>query len=280
MTDTTFRFHDTGAAKAAKSWSEWSAPSLDSEQIDSISRTYFFTLSRADSPAEIFSSRSTLGTEITPQGDLQPAVPTSQPWQISIFLMLVLCYYIYVVFRHRSIIINVLRISTSVGKTLSAYESRNTAETQLASRSMALCMLALTTIAISLGVSVNQMHVLATLGVIMAAMAALFIYKYVIISICAKFSDNKTPFSNISRINSHSVTLLAIFYTPVAIATCIDQHDSRFALYILAALWIYYAARLFKLFITNGFGKLQWILYLCTVEILPVSYLIALSVQY
>lgn len=239
-------------------------------------------LERATIPSEIFSSSSVLNAELAVEsGDIAMVTHSLIAWQVSVFLLFVLFYYAFVVYRFQGPILSTLfRVALSTKKTIKAYEVKSNEQSSLTLHGTLLSILMFSCYAIAYThVTVNT-YPLVMLSAAVLISLLLCIYKYLIIIIAQYFSDSKEFFASLEAINRHTITLWGVLLTPVAVASAIVNTNSHIAIWIYLCLWICYMWKIFKLFVSNGFGGLQWILYLCTVELLPVSFLVTLVVKY
>lgn len=240
------------------------------------------SLERAVSPSEIFSSSSVLNAELAVEsGDIAMIAHSFVAWQVSVFLLFVLFYYSFVVYRFQGPMLSTLfRVALSTKKTIKAYEVKSNEQNSLTFHGTLLSILMFSCYAIAYThVTVNA-YPLVMLSAAVLISILFCIYKYLIIVIAQYFSDSKVFFASLEAINRHTITLWGVLIAPVAVASAIVNTDSHMAIWIYLCLWICYIWKIFKLFVSNGFGGLQWILYLCTVELLPVSFLVALVVKY
>lgn len=255
---------------------QWSLYDIDSSAISALQ-----PLVKVHSASEIFSAGSTLGAQMTP--DIAPhalVVQITQPWEISLFILLTLCYYIYILYRYWDVIPTTFRVAMSVGKTLNLYQQQNNEQKRFGINTFALFIMSLTVTVVEVSDNFINATPILFVGIVFVALCLLFTFKYIAVTICRSFSDDKPAFHDLNRINLHTISLFSIIYTPIAIAAATGDSQNTMLLVIVAVLWIYYIIRLFGLFMQRGFGKLQWILYLCAVELLPSSYLIAMAFRF
>ncbi len=88
------------------------------------------------------------------------------------------------------------------------------------------------------------------------------------------FSRSQHLFLAIMNFRSQMVLLSVLFLLPVILISAFEADDSAVAYLavfsILTMLWVY-LFRSFLLFTSQKISILQWILYLCTVEIFPIT---------
>lgn len=236
---------------------------------------------RAADASELFSSGSTLNPSLHDMStSFAPISHITQSWYISVFIFLVLGYYIFVTYRYRRELDTTIRVSPSIAKTLKEYEQRNNVQHQLDFHAFVLLLLSITLTAMEFLTDLLSESPMVVTGLIMAAAAAIFLFKYFIVGLCQIVSNDRPRFLSLSHLSIHTVTIVALIYTPIAVAAATNTTQNEAILGILLLAWIYYIIRLFILFVNNGFGKLQWFLYLCAVEMLPVSFILALAARY
>lgn len=235
---------------------------------------------RASAASEIFSSGSVLNPEIIPNSadQLHTIIHTSISWQVSLLLLLTLSYYLLVLYRYRSNLPTLIRVTTSLKQTLMTFDAQNNEQIAFGVHSYMLLTLGLTIT----GVEYSQQMINTSpliLPIIFGSVLGLLASKAIALMLCQLFSDDKETFHHIRIINGHTASLVAIIYTPLAAAFASNLNQNMLLIWILAAIWIFYILRILGIFIKSRFGKLQWILYLCTVEIVPISLIIALALK-
>lgn len=236
------------------------------------------TIQKAHNAAEIFSSSSRLSTETDSRIATNQLSATPQTWQSSVFLALVLCYYLFIFYRHPKNILPILNISFSMKKTLTFFEIQNNDQINLTRHSTILSLLTISIYALSM--TQHRIDSMLLPAIVISSVSIWFIYKFIILNICTVFSDEKDVFQDFKKIVNHSTSIFAIIATPIIIASAIDQTDSTIATVTMITLWIYYSLRILVFFVNNGFGGLQWFLYLCAVELLPISFAVAIATRY
>ena len=112
-----------------------------------------------------------------------------------------------------------------------------------------------------------------------AAFLGVMLYRRLAFGVMRSLTDDKEVFREITFLNRIDITFIAIFYTPLAVIVGVSGRLFEPGMVVLAALVLYHFMALYKYFRIRSFSKLQWILYLCTVEILPVSFIIALAIR-
>lgn len=112
-----------------------------------------------------------------------------------------------------------------------------------------------------------------------AAFFCVVLYRRIAFGLMRWLTDDKGVFREVTFINRIDITFIAIFYTPLAVIIGVSGRLFELGVIVLAGFAAYHFISLYKYFRIRSFSKLQWILYLCTVEILPVSFIIALAIR-
>lgn len=234
---------------------------------------------KAQSPSQVFSSSSYLNTEIRVESNhLSPTeAPTTESWQISLFLMFVLGYYMFVIYRFTPILSSIFRVGFSLKKTLTLYEIQNNEHSVLAYHSKIFTVILMGMFTYNLIPLTISVQPLILIGIIMGSITVMQLYKWLVIKLCGAMSESGDFFTYLSQVRSHTFILTSIIGIPIAIVASIYPGDNYAVILPLLLLWVYAIVRILTLFINSGFGVLRWILYLCTVELLPVSYLVAIA---
>ena len=120
---------------------------------------------------------------------------------------------------------------------------------------------------------------------ILAASFIIYGYKYFVVKILRFVTGNNSFFDTHRYIGQVSTATGMFFVTPILILCATGSGNINFALLSIAAglaiaTYLLFSVRSISFFTRKGVFILQWILYLCTVEIFPVSLLIALAVKF
>lgn len=238
---------------------------------------------RADSPSEIFSPSSTINPELTQHIQIEPKELEQRPSTdfLTPFIILLLIYYIYTLYRFRENITTPFRTAFSINKTLIAYKTKSNAQTQLGWHCTLLFIgsLALTMISLVFQFRLDlklELSLWLIFLITMGVAGLYLLYRYAVIGITRILGADKTATDNIRAINRHTITLFITIFTPFSLIASFSSTSLALKITLLTILWLYYLIRLGIILKKSGFGKIHWLLYLCAVEFLPVSYIIAI----
>jgi hypothetical protein len=112
--------------------------------------------------------------------------------------------------------------------------------------------------------------------IVLGTISAFLIYKYLIFSLM-DWVNNKSIFRYLNRINHTYIAFsLCLCLLGFIIYSFFINLDVKYLYYFIAFIWIVASVMFFKhgyqLFILNGFSHFFWILYLCTLELLPIIF--------
>ena len=125
---------------------------------------------------------------------------------------------------------------------------------------------------------------LLVLGVI-AMVSAIAVYRWGVMKIVGKIIRNESFFNMLRFSNSiisiASCLVLAPFFLIVGLSDNAAIDNILYATIILAVgLYMLYLTKSYRFFAARNVSILQWILYLCTVEIFPLSLLLFAGLRY
>lgn len=233
----------------------------------------------AASADAVWGPSSTLSESLTP-GTLQRVEAPREPWQISVVMVVVICFYCYILYRFRRDMMSCLKNIGHTEDTLTLMEGQGADFVYLLRSGMALAVLsgaALVMTWLELKLPGVESYYLFFGAV--AAFLLIVLYRRMAFVVMQWLTDEKEFFHEITFINRIDITFIALCYTPLAVIIGVSGRLFELGLVVLALLILYHFTSLYKYFRLRLFSKLQWILYLCAVEILPVSFIIALAIR-
>lgn len=211
---------------------------------------------------------------------ISPVSHLSEPWQTSVVMVVLICLYCYILYRFRRDMMSCLKNIGNVEDTLTLMEGQGADFVYFLRSTLALAVLggsALIMAWLEIQLPLTESYYL--FGVAMVGFAAVVLYRRVAFWTMQWLSDDKGIFREISFINNIDIAFIAVFYTPLAVIIGVSGRLFELGMVVLAGVLLYHFLTLYKYFIMRSFSKLQLILYLCTVEILPVSFIIALAIR-
>ncbi|HIW11331.1 MAG TPA: DUF4271 domain-containing protein [Candidatus Rikenella faecigallinarum] len=236
-------------------------------------------LQPAPSAAEVWGPSSTLAETLAPH-TLHRVEAPREPWQTSVVMVVLICFYCYIMYRFRRDMMSCLKNIGNTEDTLTLMEGQGADFVYLLRSGMALAVLsgaALIMTWMELKLPGVESYYLFFGAV--AAFLLIVLYRRVAFAVMRWLTDQKELFHEITFINRIDITFIALCYTPLAVIIGVSGRLFELGLVVLALLILYHFTALYKYFRLRLFSKLQWILYLCAVEILPVSFIIALAIR-
>lgn len=234
----------------------------------------------AGSAAAVWGPRSTVAPELRPREPVHTVDAAPEPWQTSVVLVVVICFYCYLLNRFRRDMMSCLRNIGNIEDTLTLMEGQGADFAYFLRSGIALAVVsgaALIMVWLELQLPAVESYYLFFGAV--AAFLLVALYRRIAFGVMRWLTDSKNLFDEITFINRIDIVFIAIFYTPLAIIVGISGRLFVLGTIVMAGLILYHFVALYRYFRLRSFSKLQWILYLCTVEILPVSFIIALAIR-
>ncbi len=234
----------------------------------------------ARSDSEVWGSGSTVSAGMTPRGPLNRVDQGAGPWQTSVVMVVLICFYCYILYRFRRDLMSCLKNIGRTEDTLTLMEGQGADFVHFLRSGIILAVLSGASLIMAWlelqlpGVESYYLFfgaVAAFLGVVSYRRAAFWVMRWL--------TDDKNIFREVTFINRIDTAFIAVFYTPLAVIIGVSGRLFLAGTVVLAGLVVYHFRSLYKYFRIRSFSKLQWILYLCTVEILPVSFIIALAIR-
>lgn len=235
-------------------------------------------MQKSASAKEIFGYSSTL----------QPSTPSqiansnnieSSIWMIALSFS-ILCLYLIILYRFKRTITEVIKTFFSTSKSMEIIDNESVDRHRFFLVSSILVLFNATIILTNfIKPYINYENYWIALAVV-GSLIVIFIYSTLIISICRIMSSSNGFFGKLIAHNTLQMTFIWLLTTPIAIVIGFANFIEPLLFLPLVACVVLYVVRQYYFFKFHGFGFLQWILYLCTVEILPISYIWALLVRY
>lgn len=247
---------------------------------DSVVPDTAWLLHPAASPAEVWGAGSSIAGEMQSFGPLHRMEAVGDPWQTSVVMVVLICFYCYLLYRYRRDLMSCLKNIGSTENTLTLMEEQGADFAYFLRSGIVLAILG----ASSLIMAWLELHLprIASYYLFLGAVAAslcVVLYRRVAFGVMQWLTDDKSIFQEVTFINRIDITFMAVFYTPIAVIVGVSGRLFDLGMIALLALVGYHFLALYKYFRLRLFSKLQWILYLCAVEILPVSFIIALAIR-
>lgn len=234
----------------------------------------------AKSAADVWGAGSSVSVEMQPRGPVVRMEQGPEPWQTSVVMVVLICFYCYILYRFRRDMMSCLKNIGSTEDTLTLMEGQGADFVYFLRSGMALAVLGGASLVMAwLEIQLPGIKSYYLFAGAVVAFLAIVLYRRVAFAMMKWLTDDKGAFREVTFINRIDITFIAVFYTPLAIIIGVSGRLFELGMVVLAGLVVYHFIALYKYFRLRSFSKLQWILYLCTVEILPVSFIIALAVR-
>lgn len=107
----------------------------------------------------------------------------------------------------------------------------------------------------------------------------LILYVALMMRLIGLISGDRRQMQELQFISSVELSMSALVFSPMALVMALSGRFFLFGLLLFLVVYIFHIITLYKYFAMSTFSKFQLILYLCTVEILPVSYILAMAVR-
>ncbi len=257
-----------------------------------------YPFAQAGSPVEIWGSGSATapaagsggnaGAGRTGTGQAVTATPAPQAsgnnpsWQTSAIVLLLLCVYCYFLYRFRRNIVQCVRCVGNVRATLGITDSQDSSFGRFTWEGALLSVLCFSFLLTSWADRHDLLSGAGTYLVFLGSAAAfgvLILYQQILTGLIGLAGGHPELRREMSLLNRMDFTTLALVYAPLSILGSAGSTLLWIALGSVLLLLLYHAAMLWGYFRLRLFSNFQFILYLCTVEILPVSFAMALAVR-
>lgn len=264
----------------ASGFSPWKSIVRYGSQESDIRPDTAWLLHPARSESEVWGSGSTLSAGMMPRGSLKRVDQGSEPWQTSVVMVVLICFYCYILYRFRRDLMSCLKNIGRTEDTLTLMEGQGADFIHFLRSGMVLAVLGGASLVMAWlefqlpGVESYYLFFWA-----LVAFLGVVLYRRVAFGVMRWLTDDKHIFREVTFINRIDMAFIAVFYTPLAVIIGVSGRFFAVGTCVLAVLVAYHFMSLYKYFRIRSFSKLQWILYLCTVEILPVSFIIALAIR-
>jgi len=237
----------------------------------------------ASSPAEVFGDGSTVNPILAQSSEIPTVAHYEVSWQFGIYLLLALFLYFVVIYRYRSSIGIVFKSAFSMKKTTNSMEMQSSGMGSFLYYGVLLALLTISAVVTDIALqraylAPDQDYLI--IGVSLGLLTIIILYRWIIIGTIKVMDNDKGIYKRLRSINRLSMTITAVIVTPPVMIAGLGGYALELALIPLGLLFLYHSVRLFKYFILSGFSILQWFLYLCTVEILPISLVLVLIMRY
>ncbi|MEG1607344.1 MAG: DUF4271 domain-containing protein [Mucinivorans sp.] len=241
--------------------------------------TFNYLPKAARNQGEIFSYSSLAYTSKEPP--LSLGYSTDNSWQVATVCLPLICLYCYIMHRHWRLLGVVIKSTLSVrGSLMFIDESYNEYHRFL--------NLATLTANLSLAIGAGAMvmaneptiHGWKFLVAGISAIGLVFVGR-LIITLLMQLGDPQLTLHKVSnKLWKFDLSIFAIFLTPLMLVMAVNPSLHYALIATILLVIVVHQIRQAIYFSLNKFSFMQWILYLCTVELFPLSLIVAAVVKF
>lgn len=235
----------------------------------------------AESQEKVWGSGSVVSIQVQPKEAVPRIENPSEPWQTSVVIVVVLCFYCFMLYRFRRDILSGLKNMTYTEDTLTLMEEQGADFNRFLWCGTLLAVLSGSALAMNwMEWQLPGVQNYILFGASLLGFGGILVYRWLALRLMQWMTEDRGIYHQIRFINRMDFAFLALFYTPFAIIIGMSGRFFEAGLILLGILLLSHFLALYKYFRLRGFSGMQYFLYLCTIEILPVSFLIALALRY
>lgn len=261
-----------------RSW--WRNIAWHGSEESSVRPDTAWLLHPARSEFEVWGTESTVSAGMVPRRPLNRVDQGPEPWQTSVMMVVLICFYCYILYRFRRDLMSCLKNIGHTEDTLTLMEGQGADFVHFLRSGIALAVLAGASLVMAwLEIQLPRVESYYLFFAAVAAFLGVVLYRRAAFGVMRWLTDDKNVFREVTFINRIDITFIAVCYTPLAVIIGVSGRFFQLGMIVLTFGIAYHFVSLYKYFRIRSFSKLQWILYLCTVEILPVSFIIALAIR-
>lgn len=227
---------------------------------------------RAGSYQEIFSQGSEyMATQGVAQIDSAPHIS----WSIALALTVLLCLYCWMIYRYRKPIVACLKALFSLEDAFFIFENTPTEFKHFLSTSRSLLLFSVSIVTV--GSSMDSQGGFGQLAMIAAVMAYLYVsilLQNLLRTVVSRFDSAAERIGILRSLTLLDLSTMSVVFAPLALLSVSVGGMWVVVWSVLVVLVLVHWLRLFFYFKLTGFSILQWILYLCTLEVLPFTILL------
>lgn len=263
------------------SWSP--GPSPDRESGDSLAWPHRWILEPAASQDQVWGSMST--SHHATLASERPSRPNhiqgrEEPWPSSLLMVGIICFYCYILYRFQRVLISFFKNAGGTKNILSLMNGQSTDFAIFLRSGIFLSLFCGVAIVISwLELQLPELQDSFLWGIVLTAFLSIVVYRWIILELIRFNSGDRSIERELRFINRVDYTIMSLFFTPLAVIVAVSGKWFVLGVSVVACMILYHFWTVYKYFRMREFSSLRLILYLCTVEILPVSFWIALAVR-
>lgn len=207
------------------------------------------------------------------------SIPLQQyGWQVAAIVVVAMCIYCRILYRFATQIRLVFKNTASISANLAAIDNPSKDLNKLLNISKFIVLFDVALIAMSAigGVVTNtkQHNLLIFLGAIVLGTIVNIIRKAIRKS-AGKITQTPGWFFYVDQIEKFNFAIFAIVFTPITLAMATYKPIFDIAIYGVGIMYILHILRIYILIQGKKFSFMQWFLYLCAVEIMPLCVIVA-----
>ena len=179
---------------------------------DSVVPDTAWLLHPAASPADVWGAGSSVATEMQSFGPLHPMNAVSDPWQTSVVMVVLICFYCYLLYRYRRDLMSCLKNIGSTEDSLTLMEEQGADFVYFLRSGIVLAILGASSLVMAW--LELQLPRVASYYLFLGAVAAcvcVMLYRRVAFGVMQWLTDDKAVFQEITFINRIDFTAMAVF---------------------------------------------------------------------
>lgn len=252
-------------------------------------------IKQADSIAEVFGNNSALGVNLTLTSLPQRTVAADQQNNFLLDGILVLLFFSFtiLVYRFRDYISTLFKAASVEGHINNLADEQSISFRLFITLSNLMGLVSILALGIkyylvwsaeagpnTIPANIDRYIIPIMIGIIVS----IIIYRRILYFIIVQITLQGDLISKLSYFNRILFALLSVIVTPLALIIGFSGTESQsgvstFGIIVLIMLILYYIFKSYTFFISRKVSSLQWFLYLCAIEIWPISFYILLALR-
>jgi hypothetical protein len=246
-------------------------------------------------PAQIFGPRATLNPALDARTEIRPAAASDPANQAALqgMLFVVFAMFAVLVYQFRGFVPGLFSMAVNGSRMNSAAQDRSILFRIFIGTANGMGILALTAALTALYLESGtgdpfpepfRFFNRAVALVIVAAIASICLYRYLLHRLIVWVAGSRDLIRELSNLNKIVFAVASVIGVPLLLIFGFRYQTGEntvawFLAIFLSFFLLYYLIETFRFFVVRKISLLQWFLYLCAVEFLPVSWFVLLAVR-
>lgn len=227
----------------------------------------------------IFGNRSTLiATRAQHLTTGQHHANISTP-SIPIFTLCLVCLYCYILYRFSRSMGLLIKNAFSIEATITVMDNQSLDFRKMLRYGVVLFVASLSLLATLKIQTLTTINSYIVLGGTILSLTLIVSLRSLILHTITFISRDRTSMQQINQVSRYNVTVFSILFTPLTFVCILFETTQIISVIALCLFALYHTIRIYNLFKANKFSFLQWILYLCSVELFPLSLVLAVGLK-